>query len=207
MPLIYSREINEYTKLGVWHIEEGEDFFLQTVQPQRYITHSHKRLQHLAGRLLLSTMYPSFPTSLIQIAETRHPFLINELYHFSISHCGDFAAAIVSTKNRVGVDVEIHQSKIETIKHKFLSEQELNLLQRSNNYSTQFLTMAWNVKEAVFKWYALGQVDFIKHIQIHQISKTSIGFLAECTFSKNEIIHLQVHNTVIHGCNVGWVVL
>ena len=105
MPLIYKQQINAATKIGVWHITEEENFFLQFVPLQRSITHPHKRLQHLAGRFLLLEMFPDFPLSLIQIADTRKPFLEDEAFHFSISHCGDYAAIIVSTKNRVGVDI------------------------------------------------------------------------------------------------------
>jgi phosphopantetheinyl transferase len=48
----------------------------------------------------------------VLIADTRKPFLPNEAYHFSISHCGDFAAAIASKVSRVGVDVELVTAKV-----------------------------------------------------------------------------------------------
>ena len=126
MPMVYQQNINPYTKLGVWYIREEEIFF-NNVPLQRSITHPHKRLQHLAGRFLLKELYPEFPYELIKIADTRKPFLENEAYHFSISHCGDYAAVMVSTHNRVGVDVERISIKVDKVKHKFLSagEQEL----------------------------------------------------------------------------------
>ncbi|MBP9606483.1 MAG: 4-phosphopantetheinyl transferase, partial [Ferruginibacter sp.] len=113
MPLVYQQNINDDTKLGLWRIEEPENFFLQFVPLQKKITHPHKRLQHLAGRFLLRKLFPHFPLKLIKIAETRKPFLPGEQYHFSISHCGDYAAVIVSSKYRVGVDVEWPQQKID----------------------------------------------------------------------------------------------
>ena len=127
MPLVYQQNINAVTKIGVWHIAEEEDFFLKQVPLQRTITHWHKRLQHLAGRLLLKELYPYFPVKLIQIADTRKPFLENEPYHFSISHCGNYAAAMVSKEYRVGVDVELVNPKIELIQFKFMSEMELKI--------------------------------------------------------------------------------
>src|SRR5262249_50643210 len=96
MPLFYQHNINQDTKLGIWHIDEPESFFLQTVPLKRDVTHPFKRRQHLAGRYLLSFLYPDFPVEEIRIADTRQPFLAGEPYHFSISHCGAFAAAIVS---------------------------------------------------------------------------------------------------------------
>ena len=68
MPLIHSQQLNNNTKIGVWHITETEDFFFEKYSLQRNITHPHKRLQHFAGRHLLSILFPYFPTEAIKIA-------------------------------------------------------------------------------------------------------------------------------------------
>ncbi len=206
MPLIHQNQINTATKIGVWHITEAEIFFLQKVSLQRGITHPHKRLQHLAGRHLLLDLFPNFPLSLIQIADTRKPFLADEAFHFSISHCGDYAAAIVSTQNRVGVDIEIPHPKVERIQHKFISEKEKTVLDKVHANDYNILTMTWSIKEAMFKWQGIGEVDFKKHMQIEAIHKTSNGFVADCIFNKEMPIHLQVHNILVGGNNLSWVV-
>src|SRR5206468_11942825 len=120
MSIFFQQDLNGSTKLGIWKIEEEENFFLRKVPLQHEITHPHKRLQHLAGRYLLKYLFPDYPFELIRIADTRKPFLENDAYHFSISHCGDFAAAIVSSDKRVGVDVEIFSEKIWRVKDKFI---------------------------------------------------------------------------------------
>jgi phosphopantetheinyl transferase len=206
MPLIYHNQINSATKIGVWHITEAENFFLQKVSLQRSITHPHKRLQHLAGRHLLLDLFPDFPLTLIQIADTRKPFLVDEAFHFSISHCGDYAAAIVSTHNRVGVDIEIPHPKIERIQHKFITEKENILLSTVNANGYNLLTMAWSIKEAMFKWQGIGEVDFKKHMQIEAINKTTNGFVADCIFKKEMSIQLEVQNILVEGNNLSWVV-
>jgi 4'-phosphopantetheinyl transferase EntD len=206
MPLIHHHQINAATKIGVWHITEAENFFLQKVTIQRSITHPHKRLQHLAGRHLLLYLFPDFPLALIQIATTRKPFLTNEAFHFSISHCGDYAAAIVSTRNRVGVDIEIPHPKVERIQHKFITTQENELLASVDDNGHNLLTMAWSIKEAMFKWQGIGEVDFKKHMQIIAINKTKNGFATDCVFKKENPIHLQVHNRLVEGNNLSWVV-
>ena len=89
MPLVYQQNINEATRIAVWHITENEDFFFKKVILSNAITDPHKRLQHLAGRYLLTELYDNFPLELIKIADTRKPFLADEAFHFSISHCGD----------------------------------------------------------------------------------------------------------------------
>src|SRR5215210_6842215 len=124
MPIFFQHQVNESTRIGIWKIEETEEYFKGNVPLQRDVTHPHKRLQHLAGRFLLQFLFPDFPYELIQIADTRKPFLPAEQYHFSISHCGDYAAAIVSRASRVGVDIEVPTEKINRIQDKFLSADE-----------------------------------------------------------------------------------
>jgi phosphopantetheinyl transferase len=162
-------------RLGVWWIREEEGFFLDKVPLQREITHPHKRLQHLAGRFLLQELYPDFPYELIRIADTRKPYLDNEAYHFSISHCGDYAAAFVSPWVRVGVDVERSSPRIGKVLHKFLHPGELAWLDaRQGGFSTEhpeagpyaMANLLWSAKESVFKWYGEGGVDFSEHIRL-----------------------------------------
>ncbi|HRE62577.1 MAG TPA: 4'-phosphopantetheinyl transferase superfamily protein [Ferruginibacter sp.] len=204
MPLVYQQNINEYSKLGVWHITEPEDFFLEKVPLQNNITHPHKRLQHLAGRLVLSELYEDFPIKLIQIADTKKPFLPDEAFHFSISHCGEYAAAIVSRQQRVGVDIETPQPKIENLKNKFLKTDEQELLQKLEINFLQALTLAWSVKETLFKWYALGKVDFKENLQIQSARVADNQFLFKCVFKKDEVVELKVKGIFFNGNCLTW---
>src|ERR1700716_2841442 len=157
MPIFFQHMIDAETRFGIWKIEETEQFFLSNVPIQPQVSHPHKRLQHLAGRLLLRFLYPAFPYELIRIADTRKPFLANEEFHFSISHCGDYAAAIVSKSKRVGIDIEIPSPKVERIKNKFLSQHELDKFNNTlPTTDSRLLTLLWSAKEAVFKWYGDG---------------------------------------------------
>jgi 4'-phosphopantetheinyl transferase EntD len=170
MPLFYAHTINQYTRLAIWHIREPEDFFLEKVPLSRAITHPHKRLQHLAGRYLLQYLFPDFPIHLIQIAETQKPFLPDESHHFSISHCGHFAAAIVSTQCRVGIDVEIPTPRVQRVAHKFLHSSETVMLQDFEDIEDVLLkTICWSAKETLFKWYGKGNVDFRQHLRLNRM--------------------------------------
>jgi phosphopantetheinyl transferase len=220
MPIFFQQTISEDTKLGIWKIEEEEDFFLQKVPLHRDITHPHKRLQHLAGRFLLQHLFPGFPLSLIQIADTRKPFLEDEAFHFSISHCGEYAAAIVSTVNRVGVDIELFSEKISRIEHKFVSEEEQALVHRSwepingadvlHNSPVDHiknLGLLWSNKEAVFKWYGLGEVDFRKHICIRSVVPVKDNsFETIVQFKKNEDLFLGLHSRFFGNVCLSYVV-
>ena len=210
MPIFFQQQINENTRLGVWKIEESEEFFKGNVPQHRDVTHPHKRLQHLAGRFLLQYLFPDFPYELIQIADTRKPFLPDAQYHFSISHCGDYAAAIVSKESRVGIDVEIPVEKIEKIIYKFLSAKELdrfNLVPGAgkvtgvDNFNE--VTTLWSAKEAVFKWYGNGGVDFRKQIQLFNRKEETKTI--DCFFSKSES-ELVAHYKQFDGLVLAWVV-
>lgn len=210
MPLVYQQNINATTKIAVWHITEPEKFFLAAVPLQREIKHWHKRLQHLAGRLLLKELYPGFPVELIQIADTKKPFLEHEPFHFSISHCGDYAAAMVSKTHRVGVDVEFLNEKIVQIQHKFTGEEELRIFKQlatgniqHSIFSIQYLTLCWSVKESVFKWWGRGQVDFKKDIIIKSITGLPEQGVVHCIF-KDEF-ELHIHYLLFNSNFLTWV--
>lgn len=203
MPLFYHHNINETCKLAVWHITENENFFLQKVHLTKKINHPHKRLQHLAGRYLLQLLHPEFPLHLIEIAESNKPLLTDESFHFSISHCGNFAAAIISENKSAGIDVELITRKVEMIQHKFLSTDELKLLPELN---IRFLTLSWSCKEAVYKWYGKGGVDFKKDIHITDITvKDTLGSI-DCIFSKDIKQHLKVDFLCFKKLCLAWVV-
>lgn len=201
MPLVYQHNINGSTRIAVWHIEEPEEFFTAKVPLGREITHWHKRLQHLAGRLLLQEMYPGFPYHLIEIADTRKPFLPGEEFHFSISHCGDYAAVIISTEKRVGVDIELNTSRVIRIKQKFLSDEELSL---HANHDERTLTLLWSAKEAMFKWYGNGKVDFSEDMKLHHVTGDEEGKI-DATFLKEMNQQLELQYKRLGDLCLAWV--
>ena len=211
MPIFFQHMIDADTRFGIWKIEETEHFFLSNVPIQPQVSHPHKRLQHLAGRLLLRFLFPGFPYELIRIADTRKPFLANEEFHFSISHCGDYAAAIVSKNKRVGIDIEIPSPKVERIKNKFLSPHELAQFEntlptpdfRLQTPDSGLLTLLWSAKEAVFKWYGDGGVDFSEHIQLQK--KHDSNQTIQCFFTKTQM-ELLIHYNIFDHIVCAWVV-
>ncbi|HEX6333203.1 MAG TPA: 4'-phosphopantetheinyl transferase superfamily protein [Flavisolibacter sp.] len=205
MPVVFEKEIDAVTRLAVWEIRETEAFFLEHVPVHRTITHPHKRLQHLAGRFLLKYLFPAFPVELIQVADTRKPYLPGEAYHFSISHCGQYAAVIVSTRERVGIDIEIPSEKVERISHKFLHPEEL-LRVRDNGSEDRLrlLTLLWSCKEAVFKWWSYGQVDFSEQIRLESFPSTDAGSLL-ATFYSDKKHPLELTYQMFDDITLAWV--
>lgn len=208
MPLVYQHTINSNTKAGLWLIEEPEEFFLEKVPLKRDVSHPHKRLQHLAGRYLLPALFEDFPLEEILIADTRKPFLPDEKYHFSISHCGNYAAAIVSSKQRVGVDIEQPTEKILRISQKFLTLEEKMFLdeQMSTAQLLQLATLLWSTKESMFKWFGDGGVDFREHMTIQNIEGNDEEGKLICSFQKFDPLSLTVHYRFMNELVMSWVV-
>lgn len=181
MPLLFQKELNNQTRLGVWKIAETESFFTRSIRIQKKIEHPGKRLQHLAGRYLLKQLFADFPVDDIRLSSSNRPFLQNENYFFSISHCREFAAAIVSKNYRVGIDIEYPTEKLFNLKEKFLNAGELASL--TKDCSLKKLTVLWSIKEAMFKWWGSGGVDFKKNLQINDFS-LEISGSGDATFIK-----------------------
>ncbi len=216
MPLFYQHNINHTTKLAVWHITEKEDFFLQKVSVKKEIMHPHKRLQHLAGRYLLQILHPDFPFDLIEIAESKKPFLKDEKLHFSISHCRDYAAAIVGESKPVGIDVELITPKIQLVKNRFLRESELQLstsfnLQPStcnpepSTFNEQLLTLFWSAKEVIYKWHGKRPLSFKNNMRLHELFfENGEGFI-NANFINQEIIDLKIEFRFFGELCLAWV--
>jgi 4'-phosphopantetheinyl transferase EntD len=219
MPLFYQHNINRDTKLAIWQIDEPESFFLEKVPLKRDVSHPFKRRQHLAGRYLLSYLFPDFPVEEIRIADTRQPFLESEQYHFSISHCGSYAAAVVSGSRRVGVDIELVTPRITRVAEKFLNEGELHLFNEDyalfleqwglrGRVEQEFLTLIWSAKEALFKWHGSGELDFKKHMQLTGNIKIDGDWIKlPFVFEKDEMILLDLDARIFdeQALTLAWV--
>jgi 4'-phosphopantetheinyl transferase EntD len=209
--LFYQHNINGDTRLAIWRIEEPEAFFLEKVPVKRDVSHPYKRLQHLAGRYLLPSLFADFPVEDILIADTRKPFLENEKYHFSISHCGNFAAAIVSGSHRVGVDIELVSPRIQAISSKFLHSEEhryLNEWTHLPKIHLQLTTILWSAKEAIYKWYGYGQLDFKQHMQLTGPVSLGVNETMELpfVFRKREELPVTVGAHIFDSLVLAWVV-
>lgn len=215
LALFYQHNINDTTKLAIWKIEEDAYFFLEHVPLQREITHPHKRLQHLAGRYLLRLLFPDFPFEEILIADTKKPYLPHEQYHFSISHCGNYAAAIVSSTQRVGIDIEIPTERVLRITHKFLNAEELKEFNiegslfkdqgsRIKISNLRLATTLWSAKEAMFKWWGWGAVDFSEMLRINHFELKEEGIIQTRFIRQSMNVPLELHYKLMPDICLVW---
>jgi phosphopantetheinyl transferase len=205
LPILFQHTINNNTQLGVWKIEEQESFFTDQLPALKLPSSQHKRRQHLAGRFLLQYFQPDFPIDQIHANPGNKPFLPNDAYHFSISHSHDMAAAIISKNLPVGIDIEFIADKAKRVSQKFIHASETKWLEGAYEKDAHFhTTLLWSIKETVFKWYGLGNVDFKNDIQIQNLIDTSEIHIAECFFKHTNPQTIDVNYFKIDEMILSW---
>jgi phosphopantetheinyl transferase len=165
MPLFKEWETGTYGRAAIWKIEEPEEFFMEHTGVQTDLKNERRRIEHLAGRFLLKYLEAEFPLHGIAKDEHDKPRLAGDEFFFSISHSWPYVAAIVDVREEAGIDIQTWHPRVADIKHKYLSEEEQELLKDDD----RFLTLAWSAKEAAYKWNGRRAVDFIKHLPIETV--------------------------------------
>lgn len=151
---LYSKEnIAHGTFMGVWKKEEPLEllesvYLLNTHEEKEYqkISNETRKKEWLTTRILLTELLEKRST--ILYTEHRKPFIENQKTNISISHSQNFVALIISSDYYPGIDVETISKRVEKVKHKFLSDDELEWC-----LTLEQLTACWSAKEAVFKIY------------------------------------------------------
>ncbi len=105
----------------------------------------------------------------IDYNEDGKPFLVDSNEFISISHSQNFVG-ILKASFDVGLDIEEINERISKIKNRFLNEEELKLF----GSSIENLTIAWTLKEALFKLNTRSGIDFRKELLIEE--KTDFGY-------------------------------
>lgn len=191
MALLFKKE-EPHFKLGIWKIEEGIDFFENQIPYRSASVHEGRQLQQLATRYLLAHLHDDFPVASIQVIQNGKPFVPNNDLQFNLSHTSELAVAILSKTHHVGIDAERINQRVVKVKHKFLGTAELEgLTGNEEAVYLSYLTKYWAIKEAVYKWWGKGAVDFANDIRIQKNS-----LLAEqvvVNFGKEHPMDLAVH--------------
>lgn len=148
---------------AVWKITEPESFFIDKTGVEkdsvsRLIRSEKKRMEWLAARLL---MKETGIKEKLHYNESGKPMLSKGF--ISISHCFPYVAIYFSETADVGVDIEKINPRILKIVSRFMNDSELQIFSQDNLKS---LTIAWGVKESVYKKHGGDTVHFAKNICI-----------------------------------------
>lgn len=174
MPLALHQYLPDSTELGVWHITESESELVNRLQLNddelswlKTITHDKRYLHWLGSRVLIRWMLQTDQFIQLSANEYKKPILTNFPHEVSISHSNDMAAVIISERQEVGIDLEQIHPKVWKVKERFLSQEELAQIDLSDETAgTKRLIQYWCAKEALFKLFARGNVDFRRELLV-----------------------------------------
>lgn len=168
MPLQLLQQFDNF-ELLIWEITEDETFWVQqlalndtewaALQQQVPQARLHWLASRHAMQLLCQAPHRAFLKN--ERGKLIHP---KAEQHLSISHSGN-QIAVVQSNQPVGVDLQIYSPKLQRIAHKYIAASDLERLQKLSNYEA-YLHLHWGTKEALFKAYGLGKVDFIQHLHL-----------------------------------------
>ena len=111
----FSKEIclEDEVRVGIWHITETTEelltgLALDSREEELFKTYSHpqRKKQWLAYRAVLRHLLPKSTPVNLRYDEHGKPSLTCAPGFISVSHAGDFAAAVYSDRVAVGIDIE-----------------------------------------------------------------------------------------------------
>ncbi len=163
MPL-YRDFSDDNATILLWKYDEQEDLNPELLLEKENLEkvkdyHPTKLKETLLIRKLLKSILPNHQI----LYEGRQPYLWPKDYEISVTHSFPFAALAVS-KNKVGIDIEPFNKKIERIRHKFLLEEESGFIEEGKE--TAYLTVIWSLKESLYKIHHSNYWSLKKHYEV-----------------------------------------
>lgn len=190
--------LNDTTEMAVWKITESVEELrkLLWMFEHEEFKFESRNLHWLASRVVLQELLKTEsaqPLQLLKMPNGR-PYIEGLDCRISLSHSGIYAAAIKSTTGSVGIDIEETTERIKKIAHKFINDYEWQYLEGENDLETMYLL--WAGKEAIFKWYGDGGVDFKHHMKI-LLPIANGAHSVDAVLSKNGEQKLTLHTTLM----------
>jgi 4'-phosphopantetheinyl transferase len=178
MGCITKHYLNEFSVLGVWKIEEDIDSLVKLVtldndEKKKYngFSSTSRKLEFLSVRALLSELIGK--DARIVYNKNNKPFLKDGSRFISISHSHKLTAILLSTNEKVGIDLEYMSSNIAAIAFKFLNWREKVTKESENR--RYHLYLHWCAKEALYKICDKEGISLRKNITIEPFSVNDSG--------------------------------
>lgn len=178
MGCITKHYLNEFSILGVWKIEEDLETLLDLIsldndEKKKYngFSSTSRKLEFLSVRALLSELIGK--EAKIVYNKNNKPFLKDGSRFISISHSHKLTAILLSTNEKVGIDLEYMSSNIAAIAFKFLNWREK--VTRENENRRYHLYLHWCAKEALYKICDKEGISIRKNITIEPFTVRESG--------------------------------
>ena len=167
--LLYEKNIKNGAIIACWKVEESVEELLlmldndeDLIQQIAQFGSEKRKLEFLATRVLLNTVLND--EKKIAYLPSGMPFLTDKSFNISIAHTGVYVTIILHPTKKVGIDIEKISDKAVRVKHKFLSESELDFVE--NSLEKTHLTLLWCAKEALYKIIDAEIIDFVTDLRV-----------------------------------------
>lgn len=185
MALLFTKELEDKSKIGVWKIDESEEELVDIsstpsdeLEEISYIKSESLRKQKLAVRALLNELFEE--KVYLSHHDNGKPYIENCVTNISISHTNDYVAVILNDNEDVGIDIESLSRDFSAVEKKALSDEEIDDLEDDEKRNEQ-LAIYWCAKEAIYKKLGQYNLDFAEQIEIDRFHPKDDGEL-EATF-------------------------
>lgn len=209
MPILINKSLTQNTQLMVWNIAEDINWLkinvtLTKEEENLYntFTHDHRRKQWLAVRLLLQQYFAGRVNHSIQYNEFGKPHFKELKLNISVSHSHDLAGIIVSPDAVPGLDIEHLEHRIEKLKDKFLSVDELQMVKDST--ANEQLHIMWCAKEVMYKIYGKKRIEFKEDMKIMPFDYKAKGEIQGALIKESEDIKFNIHYEKLEGYVIVW---
>ena len=178
MGCISKHYLNEYTILGVWKIEEDINTLLgmvdlDIVDKKKYkgFASTSRKLEFLSVRALLAELLGR--DARIVYNKNNKPFLRDGSRFISISHSNKLTSILLSTNEKVGIDLEYMSTNIGRIAFKFINRKEK--ITKDPEKRVYHLYLHWCAKEALYKICDKEGISIKKNITIEPFDVKESG--------------------------------
>jgi len=151
---------------ALWRISEDEASLAQRIAPFEQvsdtISNQNKRLEWLAGRVLVKEIFDSMGLTFQGVTKDQYgkPFPKGYSHHLSLSHSYPYVAALVDQIESVGIDLEQPKQKLLRIAYRILHAEELT------NAGDDVIkhTVYWCAKETLVKVHGQKNLVFAENL-------------------------------------------
>lgn len=199
MPLSTVAPVADHALLGLWHLTETvEELWALLPSPAHYRQHlpagqhEARTREWLAGRVLAHRLLPQLgqAQALLENDANGRPYFPQQpALAVSLSHSGEWVAALVAKSGRVGTDVELVRAKAQQLAPRFLSEAE----QANAGDDVVKHSLYWSAKETLYKLHSRRALVFKEHIQLDPFGLREAGVMTGHLLTENSRSQHQIH--------------
>lgn len=211
MPLVYYKHLPFETMIGIWKVEEKiEELRNKLILNKEELDFFHslqkgkRNLHWLSSRVLIRQLLNTKDFIRLESDQYGKPHLINLNYDLSISHSFEYAAVILS-RHKVGIDIELIKPKVKWIVHKFINEDENPVI--SEKYPLEHMYVYWGGKESMYKLYGKRKLNFRENMKLESFRYQKDGGSVKGRIVNWEIdAELMIHYMPFNGYMLTYVI-